>query len=75
MDTSRRDFLGRVALVAAVGTGTPLFADRGVGVAASLEGGQAYDVTETLTIESFDGTTIEATCTNRIPTTRGRQSS
>ncbi|PSP43835.1 hypothetical protein BRC68_05145 [Halobacteriales archaeon QH_6_64_20] len=60
MDTSRRDFLGRVALVAAAGTGTPLFADRGVGAAASLEGGQAYDVTETLTIESFDGTTIEA---------------
>jgi predicted acyl esterase len=61
MPTSRRAFLGRfAAATVTAGIGSSAVAARAVGAAASLEGEYDYDVTETLTIDSFDGTTIEA---------------
>jgi ABC-2 type transport system ATP-binding protein len=61
MSTSRRDFLERIAVATvAASVSTTAFAGRGVGATASIEGEYDYDVTETLTIESFDGTSIEA---------------
>lgn len=53
--------MGRfAAATVAAGIGSSAVAARAVGAAASLEGEYDYDVTETLTIDSFDGTTIEA---------------
>ena len=61
MPTSRRAFLGRfAAATVAAGIGSSAVAARAVGAAASLEGEYDYDVIEELTIDSFDGTTIEA---------------
>ncbi|PSP72230.1 hypothetical protein BRC86_12840 [Halobacteriales archaeon QS_3_64_16] len=61
MPPSRRTFLGKLAAATvAAGVGSSVVADRAVGAAASLEGEYEYDVTETLAIESFDDTTLEA---------------
>jgi predicted acyl esterase len=61
MPTSRRTFLGKLAAATvAAGVGSSVVADRAVGAAASLEGEYDYDVTETLAIDSFDDTTLEA---------------
>ncbi|MWG34610.1 alpha/beta hydrolase family protein [Halomarina oriensis] len=56
MDSTRREFLTYSAMVAA---GVGLFSDRGVGAAPQADG--EFAVTDSLDVESFDGTTIEAT--------------
>jgi len=56
MSPTRREFLTYSAMMAA---GVGLFSDRSVG--AAPQAGGDFTVTDTIDVESFDGTTIEAT--------------